>query len=135
VTERDADPWGGYLGTVGQVVALHGWIRKFGRKMTREGRSLGYWLAAGRSPPMTDWPEWCVRQPAPGENSGCVWIHAPTAEEALSLTHAITGPLGGWRTEIETEVFLRSEYAKRHHPHDFTVMVIAPRRKAGGAAR
>lgn len=76
---------------------------------------------------MTAWPEWCVRQRAPGENLGCVWAHAPTAEEALSLTHAIDGPLGGWRTDIETEVFLRSEYAVRHYPRHFTMMVIAPR--------
>ena len=63
-----------------------------------------------------------------------MWIHAPTAEEALSLTHAIAGPLGGWRTDIEAEVFARSEYAERHHARDFTVPVIRPRDASAGAA-
>lgn len=31
-----------YLGTVGQVVALHWWIRIFGRKMTGEERAVWY---------------------------------------------------------------------------------------------
>lgn len=75
---------------------------------------------------MSDWPEWCVRQPAPGGNFACVWIHAPTADEAISLTHAIAGPLRGWRTDIEAEVFLRNEYAEHHHPRDFTALVVRP---------
>lgn len=83
---------------------------------------------------MTDWPQWCVRQPAPGGNYACVWIHAPTAEEALELTHEIAGPLGGWRTDVEAEVFARGEYAARHRARDFTALVIRPRDEGGTAA-
>ena len=61
-----------------------------------------------------------------------MWVHAPTAEEALSLTHAIAG-LGGWNTGLDTEALPRSEYAERHHPRDFTALVIRPR-DAGAAA-
>ena len=32
-----------------------------------------------------DWPEWCVRQPAPADRAACVWVHAPTAVAAAAL--------------------------------------------------
>ena len=72
-----------------------------------------------------DWPEWCVRQNVPGGRA-CVFVLAPDAHAAVTITNHLVGPMGGWRVgpDVELEVFLRSEYHERCDAGDFTHMVI-----------
>ena len=65
--------------------------------------------------------EWCVRQCAPAGNA-IVWLRAPTAAAKRANEHV--GPLGGWRTDVDLEVFPRAEYPERGEPEDYTRSVI-----------
>ena len=67
--------------------------------------------------------EWCVRQCAPAGNA-IVWLRAPTAATAANRANEHVGPLGGWRTDVDLEVFPRAEYAERGEPEDYTRSVI-----------
>ena len=72
-----------------------------------------------------DCPEWCVRQNVPGGRA-CVFVLAPDAHAAVTITNHLVGPMGGWRVglDAEHEVFLRSEYPARFDGRDFTRTVI-----------
>ena len=67
--------------------------------------------------------EWCVRQRAPAGNA-IVWLRAPAAAAAAKRANERVGPLGGWRTDVDLEVFPRAEYAERGEPQDYTRSVI-----------
>ena len=72
-----------------------------------------------------DWPEWCVRQNVPGGRA-CVWVLAPSAAAAAVIANHLCGPMGGWRvgSDVQLEVFLRSEYRKRCDAGDFNHRVV-----------
>ena len=67
--------------------------------------------------------EWCVRQRAPAGNA-IVWLRAPSAAAAVKRANERVGPLGGWRTDVDLEVFPRAEYPERAEPQDYTRSVI-----------
>ena len=67
--------------------------------------------------------EWCVRQRAPAGNA-IVWLRAPTAAAAVKRANERVGPLGGWRTDVDLEVFPRAEYPERAEPEDYTRSVV-----------
>ena len=71
-----------------------------------------------------DWPEWCVRQPAPADRAACVWVHAPTATAAAAFAADRLGLLGGWRTDVELEIFPAEQYRERAGPRDYTRAVL-----------
>ena len=73
--------------------------------------------------PPTATTEWCVRQRAPAGNA-IVWVRAPTAAAAAKRAKKRIGPYGGWRTDVELEVFPRAEYPERAEPQDYTRSVI-----------
>ena len=52
------------------------------------------------------------------------WVRAPTAAAAAKRANERIGPLGGWTTDIELEVFPRAEYPERAEPQDYTRSVI-----------
>ena len=69
--------------------------------------------------------KWSVRQRVPAGNA-IVWLRAPTAAAAAAAKCANerVGPLGGWRTDVDLEVFPRAEYPERAEPQDYTRSVI-----------
>ena len=67
--------------------------------------------------------KWSVRQRAPAGNA-IVWLRAPTAAAAAKCANERVGPLGGWRTDVDLEVFPRAEYPERAEPQDYTRSVI-----------
>ena len=82
-------------------------------------------MGGGEPSDAQDWPEWCVRQNGPGGRA-CVFVLAPDAHAAVTITNHLVGPLGGWRVgpDVELEVFLRSEYHMHCDAGDFTLTII-----------
>ena len=51
-------------------------------------------------------------------------VRARTAAAAAKRANERIGPYGGWRTDVELEVFPRAEYPERAEPQDYTRSVI-----------
>ena len=67
------------------------------------------------------WPEWVVRQ-----GFACVFVQAPSAEEAVAAAAKRMGPMGGWRVGpgIDQEVFRAEDYPEHARPGDYPRSVI-----------
>ena len=67
------------------------------------------------------WSEWVVRQ-----GFGCVFVQAPSAEEAVAAAAKRIGPMGGWRVGpgIDQEVFRAKDYPENARRGDYARSVI-----------
>ena len=79
---------------------------------------------------MNDGPrkaEWVIRQ-----GFACVWVQAPSADEAVATAAKRLGHMGGWKVgpDLEQEVFAADEYREFAEPGDYTRSVIFDPRSA-----
>ena len=65
--------------------------------------------------------EWVIRQ-----GFACVWVRAPSAEDAVEIAAKRLGRMGAWRTgaDVDQEVFCATEYRNHAQPGDYTRSVI-----------
>lgn len=83
----------------------HGWERKRRHAMNDRTRE----------------PEWVIRQ-----GLACVWVQAPSADEAVATVAKRLGHMGGWKVgpDVKQEVFQAHEYQEHAQPGDYTRSVI-----------
>ena len=65
--------------------------------------------------------EWVIRQ-----GFACVWVQAPSAEEAVETAAKRLGHMGAWKVGpgVDQEVFAADEYREHAQPGDYTRTVI-----------
>ena len=65
--------------------------------------------------------EWVIRQ-----GFACVWVKAPSPEDAVEIAAKRLGHMGGWKVgpDVDQEVFAAEEYRDHAQPGDYTRSVI-----------
>ena len=65
--------------------------------------------------------EWVIRQ-----GFACVWVQAPSPEEAVETAARRLGHMGAWKVgrDVDQEVFAANEYRDHAQPGDYTRSVI-----------